>query len=41
MITAAEALRLPSAKLTAEEARAVIDLNTLGLTPTSLPMMGG
>jgi hypothetical protein len=32
---------VPLEILTAEEARAVIDLNTLGLTPTSLPMMGG
>ena len=32
---------VPLEVLTAEEARAVIDLNTLGLTPTSLPTMGG
>ena len=27
--------------LTADEARMVMDLNTLGLTPTSLPQLGG
>jgi hypothetical protein len=32
---------VPLGILTAEEARTVIDINTLGLTPTSLVEMGG
>lgn len=32
---------VPLGVLTADEARAVMDLNTLGLTPTSLPQLGG
>ena len=32
---------VPLGVLTAEEGRAVMDLNTLGLTPTSLPQLGG
>jgi hypothetical protein len=32
---------VPLGVLTPEEARTVIDLNTLGLTPTSLVQMGG
>jgi phage portal protein BeeE len=32
---------VPLGVLTAEEGRAVMDLNTLGLSPTSLPQLGG
>jgi hypothetical protein len=32
---------VPLGVLTADEARLVIDVNTLGLTPTSLVTMGG
>jgi hypothetical protein len=32
---------VPLGVLTPEEARTVMDLNTLGLTPTSLVQMGG
>ena len=32
---------VPLGVLTADEARLVIDVNTLGLTPTSLVQMGG
>lgn len=32
---------VPLGILTADEARTVIDLNTLGLTPTSIPRLGG
>jgi hypothetical protein len=32
---------VPLGILTPDEARTIIDLNTLGITPTSLPTLGG